>query len=351
MSRIPAVLLDLYETCDLIGLLYTYLHMTTIPTVSIILPVYNAKSTLSKCVESVLAQSYSDFELLLVNDGSTDDSAVLCDQFSALDPRVRTLHKKNGGCGSARNIAFDEARGRWIAFCDADDWVGDRWLECFMENINDADLVVQGFHCHNWPFGGNTEIGLDDYIGPKTPFVEELYELAAAGYLWCKLFRSDIIHNLKLRFDESVQHRSDEEFLMRYLLAVDVVSNVKQGHYHYDCPDNKVKYLDRLSADCFFSLFTSIKEMFPTSYCSKLMAQDYFDDSTMLLLRKYKARDTSREHILKQYIAVYSDEIHRVKYRRILFKPLYFILQKNNLSLSHSLLSIYSSALGKLGKI
>ena len=93
------------------------------PTVSIIVPVYNAAETLRRCVDSVLKQDYTDFELLLVDDGSRDGSGAICDAYAARDPRVRVIHKENAGVSAARNDALDQAQGTFLQFLDSDDWL------------------------------------------------------------------------------------------------------------------------------------------------------------------------------------------------------------------------------------
>ena len=91
--------------------------------ISIIVPVYNTEKYLDRCIQSILAQTYTDFELLLINDGSTDSSGVICDKYAEQDSRVRVFHKENGGASSARNLGLDNARGEWIGWVDSDDWI------------------------------------------------------------------------------------------------------------------------------------------------------------------------------------------------------------------------------------
>lgn len=93
------------------------------PVVSIIVPVYQAEKTIRRCVNSVLAQKYTDFELLLADDGSTDDSGAICDRYAAGNPRVRVIHKVNTGVSDTRNRALDQARGTYLQFLDSDDWI------------------------------------------------------------------------------------------------------------------------------------------------------------------------------------------------------------------------------------
>lgn len=98
-------------------------------TVTVIVPVYNVQNYLEKCVRSILAQTFSDFELIMVDDGSTDESPRICDQLAQADPRITVIHKPNGGLSSARNAALDIALGKYIAFIDSDDYVEPRLLE------------------------------------------------------------------------------------------------------------------------------------------------------------------------------------------------------------------------------
>ena len=91
--------------------------------ISVIVPVYNAEKTLRRCVDSILAQTFEDFELILINDGSKDQSGDICDEYAAKDPRVKTVHKTNGGVSSARNAGLCIAQGEYIAFIDSDDYI------------------------------------------------------------------------------------------------------------------------------------------------------------------------------------------------------------------------------------
>ena len=96
---------------------------------SVIVPVYNVESYISKCVDSILACDCHDFELLLVDDGSTDGSGLICDNYGQQDSRVRVFHKQNGGVSSARNLGLEHAGGEWIMFVDSDDWVSDTFFD------------------------------------------------------------------------------------------------------------------------------------------------------------------------------------------------------------------------------
>ena len=106
--------------------------MANIPKISVIVPVYNTEKFLQRCIDSVLAQTYQDFELLLIDDGSKDSSDTICDEYAAQDTRVKVFHKENGGVSSARNVGLDNARGEWITFVDSDDYIEENYLQTFI---------------------------------------------------------------------------------------------------------------------------------------------------------------------------------------------------------------------------
>lgn len=116
--------------------------------ISVIVPVYNVENYIRRCVESVLSQSYSDWELLLIDDGSTDLSGNICGEYAAKDSRIICIHKENGGQSSARNVGLKEAKGNYIAFLDSDDWLSESFLQvCLNEMLdNDADIVTANYY-------------------------------------------------------------------------------------------------------------------------------------------------------------------------------------------------------------
>lgn len=111
--------------------------------ISIIVPVYNAQKYIKRCVESIVNQSYQKWELILIDDGSKDDSSLICDEFKQTDSRIHVIHTVNQGASAARNRGLDEAAGDYITFVDADDWVETNHLEVLLNQINsDIDLCI-----------------------------------------------------------------------------------------------------------------------------------------------------------------------------------------------------------------
>lgn len=199
-----------------------------------------------KCIDSVLAQSYTDFEVLLIDDGSTDSSGVICEQYALMDSRVRVFHKPNGGLSSARNCGMDNALGEWITFCDPDDYVFPNWLENYsLNNVGSVQLIQQGaeadrseFVYHGMP---SSHCGFD-YLGGPMDYILNLYESKMIGYTWMKAYKTDLIRENNLHFDERIKLKEDEIFLFRYLSFVSVVKSYDRQGYFYFVPDWNKKY-------------------------------------------------------------------------------------------------------------
>ena len=113
------------------------------PEVSIIVPVYNVEKYLPRCIDSILAQTSTNFELILIDDGSTDKSGMICDEYAKKDNRIKVFHKENGGVSSARNIGLDNASGEWLAFIDPDDAVDKEYLS--LPELCKADVIEKSF--------------------------------------------------------------------------------------------------------------------------------------------------------------------------------------------------------------
>lgn len=187
--------------------------------ITIIVPVYNAEKTLNRCIESILSQTFQDWELLLIDDGSTDISAEICDEYAAKDQRIRIFHKKNGGVSSARNLGLDYAKGEWVVFVDADDFVKKPYLIHLLEHSQKhADLVISYAEIHN----GNDikkelyPSKLVDNTNFESIFIENDMHWHTSP--WSKLYKRCIIEKHHLRFCEGMHIGEDAVFLYSYML-------------------------------------------------------------------------------------------------------------------------------------
>lgn len=208
------------------------------PTVSIILPVYNGEKTLARCVESILNQTYRDFELLLVDDGSQDGSAALCDRYGAADARVRVFHQENAGVSAARNLALSEARGAYLQFVDCDDWITADATHALVQAAqeHDCDLVIADFYrvvgdrvSHK---GDIDETG----VFTREDFAIYMMENPADyyyGVLWNKLFRGDLVRKHGIKMDPEMSWCEDFMFNLEYLRYAERFIALQVPIYYY----------------------------------------------------------------------------------------------------------------------
>lgn len=213
------------------------------PRISVIVPVYKVEDYLDACVESILGQTEQDFELLLIDDGSPDGCPALCDAWAAKDPRVRVIHKSNGGVSAARNTGLDEAAGEYVVFIDSDDWVDADHLESLLQakdgvRAPERTLIVTDYQ----PFAPDGE-EQRDFPAPfeadlrSTPVPAQAFRDLIFGFRlfppYCKLYRREVIEALHLRFNTEIRTAEDFDFNMRYLEGVDLIRYLPAANYHY----------------------------------------------------------------------------------------------------------------------
>lgn len=193
---------------------------------SIITPIYNLQEYLDRCIQSILAQKYSDFELILVDDGSTDRSAEIIDSYAERDRRIKVVHKANGGVSSARNKGLEVAHGEWIFFCDGDDELYEDSLELMMSKTieNDIDFVMFGYETYDennkkvYSIPDRKEALITADEGLRYMFRPRYYKYW--GFVHTKLFRRECISKSNLRFAENIYFNEDRLFCVQYLCAI-----------------------------------------------------------------------------------------------------------------------------------
>lgn len=197
--------------------------------ISVIVPIYNTEPYLPECLDSILAQTYTNLEILLIDDGSTDRCGEICDQYAARDPRVRVFHTENRGLSIARNLGLDNAKGDYIGFVDSDDWIEHDMYEVLLKKLiqMDADIVTCRFYQE---YTDRTE----ENPGPESEFAVEgdevlrtyLLNKAICQDAWNNLYKSDLFHSV--RFPEG---RAFEDIATKYLL----LQEAKKLVYIPDC--------------------------------------------------------------------------------------------------------------------
>lgn len=215
--------------------------------ISIIVPVYNAQKYIKRCVESIVNQSYQKWELILIDDGSKDDSSLICDELKQADSRIHVIHTVNQGASAARNRGLDEAAGDYITFVDADDWVEPNHLEVLVNQIDsDVDLCINSFIADLY-YGSRPyqykEVKTQDNIESINAFFTIL--LQHSQFLWNKLFKSNIINDNHIRFNTSISLGEDNIFILEYLNYIRGLSASSVCTYHYDQIDENPFSLGR----------------------------------------------------------------------------------------------------------
>ncbi len=209
--------------------------------ISLIVPVYQAEVFLSLCVDSLLVQSIRDFELLLIDDGSHDNSAAICDAYANADSRVRAIHKLNGGVSSARNAGLDAAKGEYIVFVDSDDYVDSNYLECLLSALDEQStpektLVITDYQPFT-PKGNEKRSFPQPFTVGLSKAVPQAFRDLIFGFRlfppYCKLYRREIIEAHHLRFDTSIRTAEDFDFNMRYISHIDQICYRPIPSYHY----------------------------------------------------------------------------------------------------------------------
>lgn len=205
------------------------------PQVSIIVPVYKAEKYIRACVESILQQTFTDFELILVDDGSPDESGKIIDELAEKDSRIRVFHQQNAGPGAARNLGLENAKGDFINFVDADDCLEQAFLESY-QKVNAAyECVFQGYT--KLSDAGKCERVYCAKASTKSNSFEDicitLLESELLGYMWLKQFRRSIIEEYHIRFDNNIKYREDFLFTIQYLSFCRKVCITEDAGYLY----------------------------------------------------------------------------------------------------------------------
>lgn len=214
------------------------------PAFSIIVPVYNAELYLQQCLNSIVEQTYSDFEVILIDDGSTDNSARICKDMAERDSRFIYQRKGNGGVSSARNVGLTLAKGDWISFVDADDYVMPDYLQTFANTSPKADITFFGELSINIKGEDSTKVPKPIFCSSRKDVEQAIYELRCGelgdvfGWTWDKFFRRDIIANNSIRFLETVSFREDEIFTLEYCRYVSSLRIIDKVLYTYRIHDS-----------------------------------------------------------------------------------------------------------------
>lgn len=319
--------------------------MNLIPKISIIVPVYRVENYIARCLNSISNQTFKDWECILVDDGSPDNSGIICDKYAQKDKRFKVLHKKNGGVSKARNIGMDYATGKFVTFIDSDDYINAHFIEALYEpckHDKEIDFVHSG--CVNYYEDGRITPNqkYENFVGDdKTKIFEEF-----RGLVFSKLFSLEKARAYNVRFDEKMKYAEDMVFTIDYLIHSNKYALIDNIGYFYvqrfDSAMNSSKMINyEMDVHSFFHRYESVMKYIkmhhiPLNHCT---------------LRYQQTAESL-------FAALYS--LHNMGYKRSQrlaklnkdFSLEYFMLKDYvNSSLARILLSVYKYAGYQVGDI
>lgn len=255
--------------------------------ITVIVPIYNVASYLKKCLESILSQTYENIEVILVDDGSTDDSGRICDRYAQINKRIQVIHKDNGGLVTARKAGLACAHGKYIGFVDSDDYIDAEFYELLLEHLteDDADISQMGF----WE---ESETGSQKVSCPRRVFDlnSQRMEMLCEGILerrrtdfcisynvWSKLYKADLIQSCYSMVPDIQQFGEDVISTCCCMLYADKISVINNEKYHHNIRRDSLSYETGLDYFVkYSSLYTQLKYVFQ-NHAQYLKIKDSID--------------------------------------------------------------------------
>lgn len=328
--------------------------------VSVIVPVYNVEKYLNRCVDSLINQTFKDIEIILVDDGATDNSGILCDSFANKDNRVKVHHKKNGGLGSARNFGFKCAKGEYILFLDSDDYIENNTIEkmilykdydiicCGFDRVDEETKKIYSKEMINMPFD---ELEINDLTINETAF------LSPSG--WGKLFKRELIEDIQ--FSENKKSIEDILFYLEVIPKTKKIKYVKEVLWHYMVRKNSlIMSITEEKANLFENELLVIKDKYKLNNYSQskmdyLTLQVFIHYCISIPTRLYNNNNidlAKRLKHIKEYMNTHFEDWKKVKIkikgRNIKKCAIYFLKIMYNMNMMRIFLFLYNFMINKL---
>lgn len=280
---------------------------------SFIIPVYNAANTIGRCIESILGNTFKDFEILLIDDCSKDESLKICRDYEKKFDQIRVFHNEvNKGVSYTRNVGLEHAEGEYLLFTDSDDWIEKNYIESFDHALGINDLfAVCGFYNHDEKYNGRLDTyqwkDIDGIQSVKLhDYMEDMFQRTLLQQLWNKAFKNDIVKKNNIRFDESISIGEDFRFILSYLKAADVKDMViiNEPLYHY--------MRDQAGSLMFHVGYESIEEPLKNKrmYYSLLGKEEYEIDQLM-------AEERTKQEDLYAYLIMHNGDMALKEKKRL----------------------------------
>lgn len=290
--------------------------------ISIIVPVYNAESTLDRCISALIEQTYQNIEIILVNDGSVDHSLEICRHYAAKDGRIRVIDKPNGGVSSARNAGLECAQGEFIMFCDSDDWAEPDWCEKLLELYQPGMLPMCGYYCHFKD--GHQDVICCTAAHTTIPKEEFFIAMSLGAYNpWNKIFKCSVIEKAGLRFSTQMTLGEDALFVWQYLQAISGgfrLTSLPLNHYTWPEGNSLTQKLpENYHEQCTYFFEQIHKDIQQGAPCSPDSFQSFVDLCYFQFERALKRIFQNDRHSLQKRIAIANNVMQGSTYRFVAF--------------------------------
>lgn len=247
--------------------------------VSIIVPVYNVEKYIHKCIDSIINQTYTNLEIILVDDGSPDNCGKICDEYAKKDKRIKVIHKENGGVSSARNIGIKLSKGQWISFIDSDDWIENRYFEIMIKQAKKqyVDIVLCTY---NRVSKNNVEkiniIKKDKLFNAREYLINSLNPQTGFGFCHMKLIKKECIKDI--RFNSNLVVGEDALFNIQLSNNISKAFFIKETLYNYRNNSNSaVKRYDKNYVNKYLESMKTCKNYITSLYTDKEIMQSYYN--------------------------------------------------------------------------
>lgn len=289
------------------------------PKISVIVPIYNAEKHLHRCIDSILNQTFTDLEVLLINDGSTDSSGCICNEYAKKDFRVRVFHKENGGVASARNVGLENMQGDFVIHCDSDDFITPNMLDAMYKHIlhNNADILICDFYYLNKSNKKQYRVQKPTSFNGQG-IISDMLLGRLHGSTWNKLVRTDIIKENNLLFIDKVDYCEDLLFNTQVLCLTNSVCYLPQAFYNY-CynPTSIVQNINKNKVDSIIKYIDLLHEKLSPNFKQELAIHTLQMKKNILNSRVY-SYDFVRSYY-EEYNSLYKESNLHIYYKILFF--------------------------------
>lgn len=265
--------------------------------ISVIIPVYNTQEYLPKCIESVLSQPFENFEILLINDGSTDNSGAICDSYAMSDSRIRVLHKENGGVSSARNLGIEKAEGEYTIHLDSDDYISTNMLEEMYNKatLDNCDILIADYYSD---INGNIKLYEQRLRNTNSnTIIKQLLEGELHGSVCNKLIKSSLYKDGNVTFNQDIDYCEDLLFNIECFLLNPKVSKIDKAFLYYVQRDGSaIRTYNSKIFSGLFRLIDKLQQLLDSSYEESLNHFKLVAKRKMIISNLFSSREIRNKY-------------------------------------------------------